>query len=168
MAVASQNAPSQQPTVTKTQNATAAKAAPKPEPGAQTKAEQASKAETKPASQAGPKPEAKPATSAESKPAPKPESKPASSESAEPAKGDVFVFNYQVAALASMDQAQAFLKQIEPGGFKSSVVTATHEGKTWYRIYVHHQGTVESAMALKEKLKASGITGVLLRSRTPL
>ena len=84
------------------------------------------------------------------------------------AKDEVFVFNYQVAALASMDQAQTFLKKLEPGGFKTSVVTASHEGKTWYRIYVHHQGTVESATALKEKLKGSGINNVLLRSRTPL
>ena len=84
------------------------------------------------------------------------------------AKDEVFVFNYQVAALVSMDQAQTFLKKLEPGGFKTSVVTASHEGKTWYRIYVHHQGTVESATALKEKLKGSGINNVLLRSRTPL
>ena len=83
-------------------------------------------------------------------------------------KEEVFVFNYQVAALPSMDQAQTFLKQIAPGGFKTSVVTATHEGKTWYRIYVHHQGTVDSAKTLKEKLKGSGINSILLRSRTPL
>lgn len=83
-------------------------------------------------------------------------------------KEEVFVFNYQIAALASMDQAQTFLKQIAPGGFKTSVVTATHEGKTWYRIYVHHQGTVDSAKTLKDKLKASGINSILLRSRTPL
>jgi len=83
-------------------------------------------------------------------------------------KEEVFVFNYQVAALASMDQAQTFLKKLDSGTFKTSVVTATHEGKTWYRIYVHHQGTVESAMALKEQLKGSGIGGILLRSRTPL
>lgn len=124
----------------------------------------AAKANPKPGSVAPAKPEQAP------KPQPKPESKPAQPTSAEPpgTKEEVFVFNYQVAALASMEQAQTFLKQIEPGGFKSSVVTATHEGKTWYRIYVHHQGTVESAMALKEKLKASGISNVLLRSRTPL
>jgi cell division septation protein DedD len=83
-------------------------------------------------------------------------------------KDEVFVFNYQVAALASMDQAQTFLKKLDPGTFKTSVVTATHEGKTWYRIYVHHQGTVESTMALKEQLKGSGIGSILLRSRTPL
>lgn len=83
-------------------------------------------------------------------------------------KDEVFVFNYQVAALASMEQAQTFLKKLDPGKFKTSVVTATHEGKTWYRIYVHHQGTVDSALALKEQLKGSGIGGVLLRSRTPL
>ncbi len=83
-------------------------------------------------------------------------------------KGEVFVFNYQVAALASMEQAQTFLKKLDPGKFKTSVVTATHEGKTWYRVYVHHQGTVDSALALKEQLNASGISGILLRSRTPL
>lgn len=83
-------------------------------------------------------------------------------------KGEVFVFNYQVAALASMDQAQTFLKKLDPGKFKTSVVTATHEGKTWYRVYVHHQGTVDSALALKEQLKSNGIGGILLRSRTPL
>jgi len=48
------------------------------------------------------------------------------------------------------------------------VVTANHEGKTWYRVYVHHQGTVDSALALREKLKVNGINNVLLRSRTPL
>lgn len=84
------------------------------------------------------------------------------------AKGEVFVFNYQVAALASMEQAQLFLKKLDPAAFKTSVVTASHEGKTWYRIYVHHQGTVESAMALKEQLKGRGIGNILLRSRTPL
>jgi len=83
-------------------------------------------------------------------------------------KGEVFVFNYQVAALASMEQAQTFLKKLDPGKFKTSVVTATHEGKTWYRVYVHHQGTVDSALALKEQLKGNGISGILLRSRTPL
>ncbi len=83
-------------------------------------------------------------------------------------KDEVFVFNYQVAALASMEQAQTFLKKLDPGKFKTSVVTATHEGKTWYRVYVHHQGTVDSALALKEQLKGNGIGGVLLRSRTPL
>ncbi|SFL65156.1 Sporulation related domain-containing protein [Desulfomicrobium norvegicum] len=87
---------------------------------------------------------------------------------AKPAKEEVFVFNYQVAALASMEQAQTFLKKLDPAKFKTSVVTATHEGKTWYRVYVHHQGTVDSALALKEQLKGSGIGGVLLRSRTPL
>ncbi|MDO9582722.1 MAG: SPOR domain-containing protein [Desulfomicrobium sp.] len=84
------------------------------------------------------------------------------------AKDEVFVFNYQVAALASMEQAQTFLKKLDPGKFKTSVVTATHEGKTWYRIYVHHQGNVDSALALKEQLNDSGISGILLRSRTPL
>jgi len=84
------------------------------------------------------------------------------------AKDEVFVFNYQVAALASMEQAQTFLKKLDPGKFKTSVVTATHEGKTWYRVYVHHQGTVDSALALKEQLKGNGIGGILLRSRTPL
>lgn len=102
----------------------------------------------------------------------KPESKPTAAATPPPAptenKDEVFVFNYQVAALASMDQAQTFLKRLEPGGFKTSVVTASHEGKTWYRVYVHHQGTVESAMTLKEKLKASGVNNVLLRARTPL
>lgn len=83
-------------------------------------------------------------------------------------KDEVFVFNYQVAALASMEQAQTFLKKLDPGKFKTSVVTATHEGKTWYRVYVHHQGTVDSALALKEQLNGSGISGILLRSRTPL
>ena len=83
-------------------------------------------------------------------------------------KGEVFVFNYQIAALASMDQAQAFLKKLDPAAVKTSVVTATHEGKTWYRVYVHHQGNVDSAMALKEQLKSKGIGNVLLRSRTPL
>ena len=83
-------------------------------------------------------------------------------------KGEVFVFNYQIAALASMDQAQAFLKKLDPAAFKTSVVTATHEGKTWYRVYVHHQGTVETAVGLKEQLKAKGIDNILLRSRTPL
>jgi cell division protein FtsN len=83
-------------------------------------------------------------------------------------KGEVFVFNYQVAALASMEQAQTFLKKLDPGKFKTSVITATHEGKTWYRVYVHHQGTVDSTLALKEQLKSNGISGILLRSRTPL
>lgn len=83
-------------------------------------------------------------------------------------KDEVFVFNYQVAALASMEQAQIFLKKLDPSAVKTSVVTATHEGKTWYRVYVHHQGTVESAMALKEQLKGRGIGNILLRSRTPL
>ena len=83
-------------------------------------------------------------------------------------KDEVFVFNYQVAALNTMEQAQNFLKQLESGGFKTSVVTANHEGKTWYRVYVHHQGTVDSALALREKLKVNGINNVLLRSRTPL
>ena len=87
---------------------------------------------------------------------------------AKEAKDEVFVFNYQVAALASMEQAQTFLKKIDSGKFKTSVVTATHEGKTWYRVYVHHQGTVDSALAVKEQLKGSGISGILLRSRTPL
>jgi cell division protein FtsN len=87
---------------------------------------------------------------------------------AKDAKEEVFVFNYQVAALASMEQARTFLKKLDPAKFKTSVVTATHEGKTWYRVYVHHQGTVDSALALKEQLKGSGISGVLLRSRTPL
>lgn len=83
-------------------------------------------------------------------------------------KEEVFVFNYQIAALPSMEQAQSFVKQIASGGFKTSVVAATHEGKMWYRIYVHHQGTVDSAKTLKEKLKGSGINSILLRSRTPL
>ncbi len=87
---------------------------------------------------------------------------------AQDAKGVVFVFNYQIAALASMEQAQTFLKRRDLTGFKTSVVTATHEGKTWYRVYVHHQGNVDSAMALKEQLKSKGIGNILLRSRTPL
>jgi cell division protein FtsN len=87
---------------------------------------------------------------------------------AEDAKGEVFVFNYQVAALASMEQAQTFLKKRDLSGFKTTVVQAEHEGKTWYRVYVHHQGTVESAVGLKEQLKAKGIDNILLRSRTPL
>jgi hypothetical protein len=33
---------------------------------------------------------------------------------------------------------------------------------------VHHQGTVDSALALKEQLKGKGIGNMLLRSRTPL
>ncbi|WP_051307221.1 SPOR domain-containing protein [Desulfomicrobium escambiense] len=83
-------------------------------------------------------------------------------------KGEVFVFNYQVAALASMEQAQTFLKKRDLSGFKTTVVQAEHEGKTWFRVYVHHQGTVESAVGLKEQLKAKGIDNILLRSRTPL
>ncbi len=100
----------------------------------------------------------------------KPAEQPASAVPADLAasKEEVFVFNYQVAALPSMEQAQTFLKQIGPGGFKTSIVTATHEGKTWYRVYVHHQGTVDSAKTLKDKLKGSGINSILLRSRTPL
>lgn len=83
-------------------------------------------------------------------------------------KDVVYVFNYQVAALASMDQAQAFLKKLEPGGFKTSVITATHEGKTWYRVYVHYQGTQTSTSTVMDKLKTCGINNILLRSRTPL
>ena len=83
-------------------------------------------------------------------------------------KADVFVFNYQIAALASMEQARTFIKRHNRSGLKTSVVTAAHEGKTWYRVYVHHQGTVDSAVALKEQLKAKGIGNMLLRSRTPL
>lgn len=97
---------------------------------------------------------------------PEPAATPAATQS--DAKGEVFVFNYQIAALNTMDQAQTFLKQLESGGFKTSVVTANHEGKTWYRVYVHHQGTVDSALALREKLKGNGVNNVLLRSRTPL
>lgn len=115
-------------------------------------------------------PKVQPPQAAQAKPAeapPAPQTPPA-----EPApaadKDEVFVFNYQVAALASMDQAQTFLKKLDPGKFKTSVVTATHEGKTWYRVYVHHQGSVDSALALREELKASGINSILLRSRTPL
>ncbi|SFJ55028.1 Sporulation related domain-containing protein [Desulfomicrobium apsheronum] len=133
-----------------------------------------------------PAPQAKAPTPPQPKPqaapAPKPEQSPieaalqsaaavvgqSPSAVAKPAKEEVFVFNYQVAALASMEQAQTFLKKLDPAKFKTSVVTATHEGKTWYRVYVHHQGTVDSALALKEQLKGSGIGGVLLRSRTPL
>lgn len=133
-----------------------------------------------------PAPQAKAPTPPQPKPqvaaAPKPEQSPieaalqsaatvagqSPSAAAKPAKEEVFVFNYQVAALASMEQAQTFLKKLDPAKFKTSVVTATHEGKTWYRVYVHHQGTVDSALALKEQLKGSGIGGVLLRSRTPL
>lgn len=123
-------------------------------------------------------PTASPAPSkAETKPAVAPkaptktETKPAPSSTVQTppeVKDEVFVFHYQVAALATMDQAKTVLKQLEPGGFKTSIVTASHEGKTWYRVYVHHQGTVDSATALKEKLKTCGINGVLLRSRTPL
>lgn len=87
---------------------------------------------------------------------------------ADDAKGEVFVFNYQVAALVSMEQAQTFLKKRDLSGFKTTVVQAQHEGKTWYRVYVHHQGTVDSAVGLKEQLKAKGIDNILLRSRTPL
>lgn len=87
---------------------------------------------------------------------------------AEDAKSEVFVFNYQVAALVSMEQAQTFLKKRDLSGFKTTVVQAEHEGKTWFRVYVHHQGTVESAVGLKEQLKAKGIDNILLRSRTPL
>lgn len=100
-------------------------------------------------------------------PAPAAQAAPAAA-TAPGGKEEVFVFNYQVAALASMDQAQTFLKKLDPATFKTSVVTANHEGKTWYRIYVHHQGTVESTMTLKEQLKRSGIGSILLRSRTPL
>lgn len=96
-------------------------------------------------------------------PQPTPPSAPATTD-----KDEVFVFNYQVAALASMEQAQTFLKKIDPKKFTTSVVTATHEGKTWYRVYVHHQGSVDSALALREELKESGINNILLRSRTPL
>ena len=92
----------------------------------------------------------------------------ASQTATENAKGEVFVFNYQVAALASMEQAQTFLKKRDLSGFKTTVVQAEHEGKTWYRVYVHHQGTVDSAGGLKEQLKAKGIDNILLRSRTPL
>jgi len=87
---------------------------------------------------------------------------------AQDAKGDVFVFNYQIAALESMEQAQTFIKRHDLSGYKTSVVTANHQGKTWYRVYVHHQGTVDSALALKEQLKGKGIGNMLLRSRTPL
>ena len=92
----------------------------------------------------------------------------ASQTATENAKGEVFVFNYQVAALVSMEQAQTFLKKRDLSGFKTTVVQAEHEGKTWFRVYVHHQGTVESAVGLKEQLKAKGIDNILLRSRTPL
>lgn len=93
---------------------------------------------------------------------------PQSAQTPEDAKGEVFVFNYQIAALASMDQAQTFLKKRDLSGFKTTVVQAQHEGKTWYRVYVHHQGTVDSAVGLKEQLKTKGIDNILLRSRTPL
>lgn len=83
-------------------------------------------------------------------------------------KNAIFIFNYQVAALPTKEMAQAYQKQLEGGGFKSSLVAASHEGKNWYRVYVHHQGTVDSTGALKEKLKGIGITSILLRSRTPL
>ena len=92
----------------------------------------------------------------------------ASQTATENAKGEVFVFNYQVAALVSMEQAQTFLKKRDLSGFKTTVVQAEHEGKTWFRVYVHHQGTVDSAVGLKEQLKAKGIDNILLRSRTPL
>lgn len=100
----------------------------------------------------------------------KPETKPAATAEAtqNADKEEIFVFNYQVAALASMEQAQTYLKQLAPGGFKTSVVTASHEGKTWYRVYVHHQGSVQSALALREQLKKHGVNNALLRSRTPL
>lgn len=87
---------------------------------------------------------------------------------ADTGKDQVFVFNYQVAALESMEQAQRVIKQLTPGGFKTSVIQASHAGKTWFRVYVHHQGSVPSAEALKEKLKGYGISNTLLRSRTPL
>lgn len=83
-------------------------------------------------------------------------------------KDQVFVFNYQVAALETMEQAQRVIKQLAPGGFKTSVIQASHAGKTWFRVYVHHQGSVPSAEALKEKLKGYGIASTLLRSKTPL
>ncbi|PKN43099.1 MAG: hypothetical protein CVU60_01710 [Deltaproteobacteria bacterium HGW-Deltaproteobacteria-18] len=120
----------------------------------------------KPQPTAAPKPEQSPIEAALQSAATAAGQSPATA--AKNAKEEVFVFNYQVAALASMEQAQTFLKKLDPAKFKTSVVTATHEGKTWYRIYVHHQGTVDSALALKEQLKGSGIGGVLLRSRTPL
>lgn len=117
-------------------------------------------------------PEAKPAPAktppAEAKPAAKSETKTAPTAAPSTDKEEIFVFNYQIAALASMEQAQTFLKKLTPGGFKTSVVTATHEGKTWYRVYVHHQGSVPSALALREELKKYGVNDALLRSRTPL
>jgi cell division septation protein DedD len=120
----------------------------------------------KPADPAAPKPEQSPIEAAlQSAAVAAGQSTP---QVAKESKGEVFVFNYQVAALASMEQAQTFLKKLDPAKFKTSVVTATHEGKTWYRVYVHHQGTVDSALALKEQLNGSGISGILLRSRTPL
>lgn len=97
----------------------------------------------------------------------KPEQTPPSVDLAA-SREEVFVFNYQVAALASRELAQKITKQLEPGGFKTSIVEAKHEGKTWFRVYVHHQGTVDSAKTLKEKLKNNGIADILLRSRTPL
>lgn len=84
------------------------------------------------------------------------------------ARDEIFMYNYQVAALASMEQAQGLLKRLDAQGFKTSVVTATHEGKTWFRVYVHHQGTAQSVSTLKENLKGSGVASILLRSRTPL
>jgi hypothetical protein len=61
-------------------------------------------------------------------PAPAAQAAPAAA-TAPGGKEEVFVFNYQVAALASMDQAQTFLKKLDPATFKTSVVTANHEGK---------------------------------------
>jgi len=79
-----------------------------------------------------------------------------------------FLFSYQVAALNTAADAETLVQRLKKAGVEAKVQKGEEGGKTWFRVLVQHQGTVESAMNFKERLKQAGFAQPVLRSRQPV
>jgi cell division protein FtsN len=84
------------------------------------------------------------------------------------AKQNIYSYTYQVAAFKTLNQANKMQKTLTTQGIMSSVTQTFTGNRTWFRVFVHFQGTPKQVEKFKNKLKKIGIKQPILKRKKPL
>ncbi|HAS89022.1 MAG TPA: sporulation protein [Desulfovibrio sp.] len=76
-----------------------------------------------------------------------------------------YSYVYQAASFGDDARAQSFANKLTSSGLDSYVEAGKSGTKTWYRVFVRHNGTPDSTQKMKKKLAKYGIKKPLLKSK---
>lgn len=82
-------------------------------------------------------------------------------------KQNAFAYVYQVAAYKDAAMSDKLAARLKAAGIRARTEKFQGSGSTWYRTVVDFRGSPDDTDGLRAKLKAQGLTRLILKSKTP-